>query len=100
MLLPFFLLTSAGTGQNTYGMLAHPEPISSLSLSPDNNSLVTASHDANLRFWSLENRTCIQGLVVCRIMRGEGVCAVVWSKDGRWVVSGGGDGVVKVLGRG
>ena len=32
-------------------------------------------------------------------MRGEGVCAVVWSLDGRWVVSGGGDGVVKVWAR-
>ncbi|KAG4221659.1 hypothetical protein PC116_g29865 [Phytophthora cactorum] len=32
-------------------------------------------------------------------MRGEGVCAVVWSQDGRWVVSGGGDGVVKVFAR-
>ena len=32
-------------------------------------------------------------------MRGEGVCAVMWSLDGRWVVSGGGDGVVKVFAR-
>jgi len=30
------------------------------------------------------------------LMRGEGVCSVVWSQDGKWVVSGGGDGVVKV----
>lgn len=32
-------------------------------------------------------------------MRGEGVCAATWSRDGRWVVSGGGDGVVKVFSR-
>ena len=32
-------------------------------------------------------------------MRGEGICSVVWSQDGRWVVSGGGDGVVKVFSR-
>lgn len=32
-------------------------------------------------------------------MKGEGVCSVVWSQDGRWVVSGGGDGVVKVFSR-
>ena len=80
-------------------MLAHPSAISSLSLSPDGHSLVSAGHDASLRFWSLEKRTCIQDLNSHRIMRGEGVCSVVWSQDGRWVVSGGGDGAVKVFAR-
>jgi striatin 1/3/4 len=32
-------------------------------------------------------------------MRGEGVCSVVWSQDGRLVVSAGGDGIVKVFAR-
>jgi striatin 1/3/4 len=32
-------------------------------------------------------------------MRGEGVCDVCWSSDGRLVVSAGGDGVVKVFAR-
>ena len=32
-------------------------------------------------------------------MRGEGVCSVVWTQDGRWVFCGGGDGVVKVFAR-
>jgi striatin 1/3/4 len=32
-------------------------------------------------------------------MQGEGVCSVVWSQDGRFVVSAGGDGVVKVFTR-
>ncbi|CAK7245878.1 MAG: 1,2-dihydroxy-3-keto-5-methylthiopentene dioxygenase [Sporothrix thermara] len=73
--------------------------ISSLSLSPDGRELVSAGHDASLRFWSLEKRSCIQEITAHRIMRGEGVCDVVWSQDGRWVVSGGGDGVVKVFAR-
>jgi striatin 1/3/4 len=52
-----------------------------------------------LRFWNLEKRSCTQELTSHRLMRGEGVCAVVWSRDGRWVVGGGGDGVVKVFSR-
>lgn len=80
-------------------MLAHPDAISSLSLSPDGRELVSAGHDASLRFWSLEKRNCVQEMTVHRIMRGEGVCSVVWSQDGRWVVSGGGDGLVKVFAR-
>ncbi|OTB16391.1 hypothetical protein K445DRAFT_74837 [Daldinia sp. EC12] len=95
----FIRFFDANSGQCTYNMLAHPASISSLSLSPDGRELVSAGHDASLRFWSLEKRTCTQEITNHRIMRGEGVCAVVWSQDGRWVVSGGGDGVVKVFAR-
>lgn len=90
---------SSSLGQCTYSMVAHPAAISSLSLSPDGRELVSAGHDASLRFWSLEKRSCTQEITVHRLMRGEGVCAVVWSQDARWVVSGGGDGVVKVFAR-
>lgn len=93
------ILTNLLPGQCTYTMLAHPAAIASLSLSPDGRELVSAGHDASLRFWNLEKRSCTQELTSHRLMRGEGVCAVVWSRDGRWVVSGGGDGVVKVFSR-
>ncbi|SPQ20633.1 87bd52de-8d5c-4865-825c-5ed8e8f3e7d9 [Thermothielavioides terrestris] len=89
----------ANSGQCTYNMVAHPASISSLSLSPDGRELVSAGHDASLRFWSLEKRSCTQEITSHRVMRGEGVCTVVWSQDGRWVVSAGGDGVVKVFAR-
>lgn len=96
---PFFLVCTDRAGQCTYNMLAHPASISSLSLSPDGRELVSAGHDASLRFWSLEKRSCTQEITSHRVMRGEGVCDVVWSQDGKWVVSGGGDGVVKVFSR-
>ncbi|KAI9730599.1 MAG: hypothetical protein M1834_005842 [Cirrosporium novae-zelandiae] len=95
----FIRFFDANSGQCTYTMLAHPAAIASLSLSPDGRELVSAGHDASLRFWSLEKRSCTQEITSHRLMRGEGVCAVVWSQDGRWVVSGGGDGVVKVFSR-
>lgn len=89
----------ANSGQCTYTMLAHPEAIASLALSPDGRELVSGGHDASLRFWSMERRSCIKEMSTHRLMRGEGVCTVIWSADGRWVVSGGGDGVVKVYSR-
>ncbi|ROT42410.1 striatin Pro11 [Sodiomyces alkalinus F11] len=95
----FIRFYDANSGQCTYNMLAHPAAISALSLSPDGRELVSAGHDASLRFWSLEKRSCTQEITCHRIMRGEGVCSVVWSQDGKWVVSGGGDGVVKVFAR-
>ena len=94
-----YLAKSLTVGQCTYNMLAHPSAISSLSLSPSGAELVSAGHDASLRFWSLEKRSCSQEITSHRLMRGEGVCSVIWSQDGRWVVSGGGDGVVKVFSR-
>ncbi|QDS70425.1 hypothetical protein FKW77_009613 [Venturia effusa] len=87
----------ANSGQCTYSMLAHPSAISSLSLSKDGREAVSAGHDASIRFWDLEKRVCTQDFTSHRIMRGEGVCSVVWSTDGRLVVSAGGDGVVKVF---
>lgn len=93
------LSTNNSTGQCTYTMLAHPAAIASLSLSPDGRELVSAGHDASLRFWNLEKRSCTQEITSHRLMRGEGVCSVIWSRDGRWVVGGGGDGVVKVFSR-
>lgn len=91
--------TNSQPGQCTYNMIAHPDAISSLSLSPDGRELVSAGHDASLRFWSLEKRTCTQEVTSHRVMRGEGICSCVWSQDGKWVVSAGGDGVVKVFAR-
>lgn len=93
-----FLLTRY-LGQCTYSMLAHPAAISSLSLSKDGREAVSAGHDASIRFWSLDKRICTQEITAHRIMRGEGVCSVVWSQDGRLVVSAGGDGIVKVFAR-
>jgi len=93
----FVRFFDAHSGQCTYTMLAHPSAISALSLSKDGREAVSAGHDASIRFWSLEKRICTQDIVSHRAMRGEGVCDVCWSQDGRLVVSAGGDGVVKVF---
>lgn len=95
----FVRFFDANSGQCTYAMLGHPSAISSLSLSKDGREAVSAGHDASIRFWSLEKRQCTQEIVSHRAMRGEGVCDVCWSQDGRLVVSAGGDGVVKVFAR-
>jgi striatin 1/3/4 len=91
--------TDSDLGQCTYSMLAHPSAISSLSISKDGREAVSAGHDASIRFWSLDKRICTQEITAHRVLRGEGVCSVVWSQDGRLVVSAGGDGVVKVFAR-
>ena len=76
-----------------------PVATGTLSLSPHGRELVSAGHDESLRFWSLEKRSCTQEIISHCHMRVEGVCTVIWSQDGRWVISGGGDGVIKVFAR-
>lgn len=95
----FIRFFDANSGQCTYSMLAHPAAISSLSLSKDGREAVSAGHDASIRVWSLDKRICTQEIAAHRIMRGEGVCGVVWSQDGRLLVGAGGDGVVRVFAR-
>lgn len=80
-------------------MLAHTSAISSLSLSPSGDELLTGGHDASIRVFSLEKRQNEWEDTKHRLFRGEGVVSCVWSNDGRWVVSGGGDGVGKVWSR-
>ena len=80
-------------------MLAHPSAISSLSLSNDGHEAVSGGHEGSIRFWSLDKRICTQDITSHRPMRGEGVVNTAWSQDGRFVVSAGGDGVVKVFAR-
>lgn len=63
----------------------------------DGCELVSVGYDVLFRFWSLEKWLCMQEIISYWVMCGEGVCLVVWSQDGKWVVSGGGDGLVKVF---
>lgn len=86
-------------GQYTHEKLAHFAAVSALSLSPDGRELVSAGNDASLRFWSLEKRSCTQEMIKHSHLPGKGACTVIWSQDGRCVVSGGGDGIIKVLSR-
>ena len=99
-------------------MLAHPSAISSLSLLVleqlvrDHDALDLARALVDLRDLGVAIvplcREVLDVAVAAKDLHAllggavghlEGVCAVVWSPDGRWVVSGGGDGVVKVFAR-
>ncbi|SMR56621.1 unnamed protein product [Zymoseptoria tritici ST99CH_1E4] len=93
----FVRFFDANSGQSTYAMLAHAMPISALCLSRDGRELVSGSHDAGIRIWSMEKRACTQELNAHRVSRGEGVTAIVWSSDGRLLVSAGGDGCAKIF---
>jgi len=95
----YIRLFDTQSGGCTYTMLAHLDSVSSLSIAPDLGTFASGGHDASLRVWDLQSRTCLQEITSHRIKAGEGVCCVKYSPSGRELASCGGDGVAKVYTR-
>ncbi|KAG2340761.1 YVTN repeat-like/Quino protein amine dehydrogenase [Suillus weaverae] len=81
----------------------HRDWISSISYFPDGQRMISGSHDETARQWDLKvGKEIEEARGVCE----RGVYAVAVSRDGRWVVTGGGDlkacevetGIVKTFG--
>ena len=75
---------------------AHLDSISSLAISPDGTTLLSGAQDASVRFWDLNDKSCLQEALPPHRQRGdEGVLCVAWGDD-EVAGSAGADGVVKL----
>ena len=59
---------------------------------PYGEFFASGSVDTNLKIWDIRRKTCIQTYKG----HARGVRQIIFSPDGRWVLSGGDDGVVKL----
>lgn len=85
----------------TPGLLAHPAPITSLSLSPlSPMGILSASVDCSVRLWDLQRKTSLQDLTGHRQRSDEGVTHVASHPELPIVASAGADGVVRLWGAG
>ncbi|KAK8864188.1 hypothetical protein IAR55_001434 [Kwoniella newhampshirensis] len=85
----------------THTILAHPAPVTSLSISPlSPTCILTSSTDCTVRLWDLGKKTSIQDLSGHRGRNGEGVCAVASHPELPVVGTAGADGVVRLWGAG
>ncbi|WWC93966.1 hypothetical protein V866_000804 [Kwoniella sp. B9012] len=85
----------------THSILAHPSPITSLSISPlSPTCILTSSTDCLVRLWDLGKKTCIQDLSGHRERSGEGVNMVASHPELPIVGTAGADGVVRLWGAG
>lgn len=88
-------------GAPTSSLLAHPRPITSLSLSPLSPTCVlSASVDCSVRLWDLQRKTSLQDLNGHRQRSNEGVTHVASHPELPIIASAGADGVVRIWGAG
>ncbi|MEP7375823.1 MAG: hypothetical protein ABI675_20670 [Chitinophagaceae bacterium] len=72
--------------------IKQPEGITSIDFSPDGNYLVSASYDAKVRLWKLQ-----EGLLVKEFIGHTGtVWSVNFSPDGKTIASCGEDATIKL----
>jgi WD40 repeat protein len=64
----------------------HTQGVASISLSPDEKFLVSGSWDKTMRLWDVDTGQEMRTLVG----HADPTQAVVWSRDGQYIVSGGG----------
>ncbi|WVQ77197.1 hypothetical protein IAR50_006880 [Cryptococcus sp. DSM 104548] len=94
-----FYDAKSSSSSPTHTVLAHPAPITSLTLSPSSPTcILTSSSDCTVRLWDLGRKTSIQELVGHRKRAEEGVCAVGSHPELPIVASVGADGVVRLWG--
>ncbi|WP_292799793.1 WD40 repeat domain-containing protein [Nostoc sp. NMS7] len=68
----------------------HTDSVSSVSVSPTENLIVSGSHDKTVKLWKLD------GTLVKTMRHDAAVYSVNFSPDGQYIVSGGGDKKVKL----
>ncbi|MEJ0057095.1 MAG: hypothetical protein WDN75_16430 [Bacteroidota bacterium] len=71
--------------------IGHQELITSLRLSPDQNTLLSSSDDGTVRLWDIGT-----GLLVRKFKTPGAAHIAIYSADGRFVYSGGSDRIIRV----
>ncbi len=79
------------TGQEVGPALPHPRPVRALAISPDGQTIATASEDGIVRLWDRQT-----GKVRARRFRVPHVLALAWSRDSQLLAAGARDGTVRV----
>lgn len=88
-----------------YTLQGHKKSISSLAISPDGTEIVSSGSDGLLKIWSLATGSLratldayeqIESSLSSTQQQRQGISDVAWSSDGKYIVCGGDDKIVRV----
>jgi len=57
------ILWDIRTNKAIYKILAHPEPITAIDISPDSTLILSSSYDGLVRFWDMVKGTCLKTMM-------------------------------------
>ncbi|WP_031497277.1 WD40 repeat domain-containing protein [Bryobacter aggregatus] len=83
------------TGERLFTMSEPTDGVNSVAVSPDGKSIVAAGQDKTIRVWSLEEKGAT--LRNSMIAHEDAILRVVWSRDGKYLLSSSADRSVKLF---
>lgn len=80
------------TGETVHTLVGHSKPVTSISLMPNGDYIVSGSHDKAIKIWSLKT-----GKLVSTLRGSYGaIKAIEVSPDGKLIFSGSTDGIIRI----
>jgi striatin 1/3/4 len=85
------------SGALIHSMTAHMDAVTGLAIDPHGLYILSGSHDGSLRFWSVDNKTCVQDITAHRKRFDESIYNVACHLTKPYFASAGADSIAKVL---
>lgn len=79
-----------------HSMVAHLESVTSLAIDPQQNCLLSSSHDRSIRIWDLENKNCLQELTAHQKKNDESIHDITFHSSKPYMASVGADAIAKI----
>ncbi len=79
-----------------HSMVAHLESVTSVTIDPQQNCLLSSSHDRSIRLWDFETKKCLQELTAHQKKDDESVHDVIFHSSKPYMASVGADSVAKI----
>ncbi|CAF0944984.1 unnamed protein product [Adineta ricciae] len=86
----------SNSGRIIHSMVAHLDTVTSLTIDPQQSTLLSSSHDRSIRLWNLETKNCIQELTAHQKKDDESIHDVAFHPSKPYMASVGADSIAKI----
>ena len=79
-----------------HSMVAHLESVTSLAIDPQQNTLLSSSHDRSIRVWDFESKNCLQEFTAHQKKNDESIHDITFHSSKPYMASVGADAIAKI----